>query len=340
MKYVLYVEDKLMTKEILRRYITSSDWHVRFKNPRRRKDFFYGSQKMKVRKILRLYDELTCDGLLVAGDIFDSSTTPYLCVGDYISMFLSRSKVKFISIFGQHDLRFHSLKSKKNTPLWSFLKALRTSTIDQNPFLDEKVGINIYGTSWSQQIPVIKSDDDSFNILLIHTMVTEDNPLFPGQAPRSYTEATKLLKKASGFNVVISGDNHQSFSLFKNNRLLINPGTIVRKSWSERHHLPRVGILTIYSDYSFDFEWKYIPVAPIESVFKEEKAGADVDDSTFDPELEEFLKSLKSHTLVKPDFVNDLVSSLDVLDDQEVVDIILDFASRVRQKFGGSLDAD
>jgi len=308
----------------------SADWHLRYKNPGKRTDFFYGTQKMKVRWLLRLYEELQCDALLVSGDIFDSSSSPYLCIGDYIRMFLSKKKIKFITIFGQHDLRYHSLKSKKNTPLWSFLSALSSTTIDDSPYLDEDVSIGIYGSSWSQQIPV--SGPEAFSILLIHTMVTKEGPLWLGQKPNSYTESGKLLKKGSNFNVIVSGDNHQSFHLEKNGRLLVNPGSIVRKTTTEKDYKPRVGILTIFEDHSYDFSWRYIPIQSSNIVFAEVDSTDEQQEFTFNPELTHFVESLKSHSMEKINFLKDLKASLEFMDDEETKLVITGIIDRIKQK--------
>ena len=320
-----------MEEQILRRYLISSDWHIRLLNPKNRIDFYYASQKMKVRWILRLYKELKCDALLVPGDIFDSSSSPYLCIGDYIRIFLSTRGIKFLTIFGQHDLRYHSLKSKKNTPLWSFLSALSTTTIDDNPFVDEDAGICINGASWSQQIPEIRPN--FFNILLIHKLVTHSGPLWPGQKSHTYTEARTLLQNNSNYNVILSGDNHQSFRFNTDKQLLINAGTIVRNKIDLFDFKPRVGILTIYKNHSYSFDWKYIPIQSGQKVFRDiSEVIQTFDELEANPELENFITSLRTHSLDKPDFVKDLRHSLTILDDKEVKDEILDILANLKQK--------
>lgn len=319
-----------MSKELLRRFLVTSDWHIRYKNPRNRRDFFYATQKMKVRWILSLYDKLQCDALLVAGDIFDSSASPYLCNGDYIRMFRFRNNINFLCIFGQHDLRYHSLRSKKNTPLWSFLSALGTTTIDNNPYIDSQAGIGIYGASWSQQIPVINSKTH-FNILLLHSMVVRDQPLFVGQDESSYIKSHTLLQNNSDFNVIISGDNHQSFSVRSGTQLLINPGTIVRKSLNEKDYTIRVGILDIYTDFSFDFEWYYIPIKPQYEVFKQSDSVVDEIDSELTSAMNSFIQKLQNHNTEKIRFLDTLRYSLQDLQDSDVISIIEDLLSRLKR---------
>lgn len=68
-------------------------------------------------------------------------------------------------------------------------------------------------------------------------MIIKNNPLWPGQKdPKGNT----ILKKFIEFSIVHSGDNHNPFTAEYKNRVLVNPGSIMRSTAAQIHHKPRV----------------------------------------------------------------------------------------------------
>jgi hypothetical protein len=151
-------------------------------------------------------------------------------------------------------------------------------------------------------------------------MVTKSGPLWPGHT--NYIRADVLLKE-SKFDIVISGDNHQSFHTKTKNGLLINSGPILRATKTERDFNPRVGLVEINEDNSFSFEWVPIPIEPSSSVFKSESELKTFD--TSDKEMKEisaFIDSLQGQEMEKVDFLADLDSSLNRIENPGVLNFI------------------
>lgn len=237
--------------------LCSSDWHIRHTNPQHRIDDFVYEQFKKIQNILDITKDNKAKYTLVAGDVFNSARTPLWLLLRYYVDFCMRTKI--LAVPGQHDLKYHNKKEYEDTPLNFFQTTGVIGILNKTPF---HIGpyIDLYGCWWEDKIPKIK-DKGCFNILVIHKMVTDGGPEWYGQT--EYTNAKKLLKK-TGFDLIVSGDNHRPFVVKYKKQTLINPGSIVRQKANELDVKPRV--------YLFDTETRkvkkvYIPIEPAEKVF-------------------------------------------------------------------------
>jgi len=68
-------------------------------------------------------------------------------------------------------------------------------------------------------------------------MVVKDVALWPGQKP---LKARGLLRKFPEYDLIVSGDNHQTFVETWKGRFLVNPGSLMRSSIDQWEHRPSV----------------------------------------------------------------------------------------------------
>ena len=61
-----------------------------------------------------------------------------------------------------------------------------------------------------------------------------------GTEEKQGESALKLLKKLPMFDLIVTGHNHQSFTVEYEERLLVNPGSLLRMSADQIDHRPRV----------------------------------------------------------------------------------------------------
>jgi len=123
---------------------------------------------------------------------------------------------------------------------------------------DNGLDVNLYGASFGEDIPEVITE--GFNVLVTHRMIG-DRPLYPGQelqGPRSF------LRKYPEFDLVCCGDYHYRFDDGVQDRVILNPGVMMRKTLKEAdmEHDPAV--------YTFDTQerkFKIIPV-PCEPITK------------------------------------------------------------------------
>lgn len=301
------------------RFIACSDLHIRPTAPENRVDNFYETQKRKMRWLFKTAKEASAD-IICGGDVFDSPTVPYSVTKEYVRM-ARNFNVRFLTVFGQHDLRYHAYKSYPNTPLSVMLSSLRTEHLDRQPFENDEVCVQ--GTSWDMKIPSIVPG--KVNILAIHQMVTENGGLWPGHT--DYT-LSKDLTETSGFDIVVSGDNHQSFATEHNGRYLFNSGSIVRLTKAQYDTKPRVALVTV-KDGAVSYEWIPVPIKAAEKVFSD-FAEHDKADTEANEQLQAFSAQLSEYKVDKPDFVNNLTKAAKSVDDESVGDVINVVLQRVQ----------
>ena len=159
------------------------------------------------------------------GDFFDSFRTPDYVKAWVIDLLNKYKDIPVLFVWGQHDQRFHS-RDVRNTPLGVLQATGLCFPLSNEPFSFSN--IDIYGSSWEEPIPTIKEKDKvKFNILVMHRMVIHSEKLWEGQI--DYVKGENFLKKWN-YDLVVSGDNHQSFCCEFLHQKLINCGSLMRTS--------------------------------------------------------------------------------------------------------------
>lgn len=280
------------------RLLITGDWHIRQTAPERRIDDYWKTVQRKINYILDLAEERKVKLILQPGDFFDSHKANDFLKRHMITR-LKKKKIKVITVFGQHDLRYHS-SEVRNTPL-AVLNAAEVAYQAPNWDPLDFDGIHIWGASWHEDIP--EPLPHFFNILIMHKMVIKNEKVWDGQ--EDYTLGNILLR-TTPYDLIVAGDNHRSFVVTHADRLLVNCGSLLRSSIDQSDHAP---VVYIYDTSDRIFTEHKIPIKPFEQVFDLEKAEAEkernekmeafVDRLTGEAELEglDFVKNM--HTFVE-----------------------------------------
>lgn len=289
-------------------FITAGDLHLRVAKPRVRTDDIVITEFLKLNFMLKKCKRYKAQ-LILAGDIFDTPFVPYHLVRKTIQTF-QKYGVQTYAVFGQHDLRYHSLKQIDNTPLAVLLAAINGVLLnDQGVVLNDNILIK--GMSWGEEYP--QPDSNYFNILVAHLTVNNDEPLFPGDTIS--IEANKLLDK-SGFDLIITGDNHQSFMVERNGKLLVNNGSMLRLNITQKEFQPRFSKINIANGSISDFEWLKFPVQSSVEIFKESVLdGMKKQSGSIDKYLDVLQNQDKAE---RPDFILKLKDTIKSIDDEKL----------------------
>jgi predicted phosphodiesterase len=184
--------------------------------------------------------------VLCAGDVTDKW---YLEKGDqwFVTEVIKRMD-GWIAVPGQHDLPQHNLELYDRSWLATLEEAgcidvWHKDTVDKSPNWEmhsDKI-IDVWAFPWgSEPEPEPRVQDRAFKtIALIHRMVYQGRPPYPG-AEKDGGTAKALLRKMKGFDLIVSGDNHETFVEELNGRLLVNPGSMMRTSAKQEGHEPCV----------------------------------------------------------------------------------------------------
>lgn len=263
--------------------LLTGDWHLTVNQPKKRIDNYFKAQRKKLEFIFNLAMEKDCYIILQPGDFFDSHKANDFLKRDIINLIKEINPPHIKTIFGQHDLRYHS-SDTKNTPLRVLEAAAVLDVLSYEKYGDT----NLYGASWFEDIPKVTTK--GINILVIHKMIIKDKLLWEGQE-----DATKanILLRTHNFDLIVSGDNHESFVLSHRNKQLVNCGSLMRMTTAQLDHKP---VVYIYNTKDKSLEEHFIPIEPVEKVFdlstieKEKKENK---------ELEAFVAHLKSDAKIE-----------------------------------------
>lgn len=306
------------------KFIACSDLHIRKKTPRARKDLFYSSIRRKLAWLFNLAQSHDAY-IICGGDVFDSVSVPHSVIEDVVKLAI-RYEVKLLTVFGQHDLRYHVYKSHDNTPLAILLTSISLEHLDKEPFINEQVAVQ--GASWERSIPDILPG--KVNILATHRMVTEGGPLWANHT--NYSTAPGLLNTTK-YDIIVSGDNHQSFIHNEGNRYVINSGSFLRLTTTQIQYQPRVVLCTIHDDNSIEVEWIDVPIRPYEVVFKEEEIEeGNTRSDAVKEQLSSFTNQLSEYKVDKPDYMYNLLMYKSTVVDNEVNIALENILSKVIAK--------
>ena len=212
--------------------ILSADLHIRPDTPVGRIDDYFAAQEMKLNFIFDLSRKNECP-ILVAGDFGNKHQWPNWLLEWFIEL---SDGIELLLVPGQHDLPNHKLELLPRSGL-GVLRADRTIKIIEkqiffltNDYLIEPFP---YGTEISHR----SASKEKRILAMAHQMVLENKPLWPGQkAPKGH----QLLKKFPEYDLILTGDNHNAFTVEYKGRCLVNPGSMMRMTAAQEDHQPRV----------------------------------------------------------------------------------------------------
>ena len=202
--------------------ILTSDWHLRETQPICRTDDFWETQWKKVKQISDLQEKHDCQ-VIHAGDLFHHwKPSPYL-----IKTAIEFLPKEFVTVYGQHDLPNHNLKLAYKCGLDTLIAAKRVQTLE----------VGHYGQEPSEKAIRMSQLMMDFEILVMHKLVWKDKP---PHWDKNGLSAEDILDENKNYKLIVTGDNHQSFVVKKDGRLLVNPGSITRQTADQAKHKPCV----------------------------------------------------------------------------------------------------
>lgn len=241
-------------------FIFASDDHIRSGTPECRTDDYVEAIFRKLEFRYKIAEEYNISAILQAGDIGDKNYFVKEGNGwtaDILNRFIyliNKYKSDIYCVAGNHDLPGHDIGNLHKSVLGSLvdsgcIKFLQNESrypnlfeLHENKYVYsgsgnvwcEDIDICVYGCSWGEEIPRPKQKSKR-NILVIHKMIINNLPLWPGQeAPK----AKELLKQYPEYDLIVSGDNHNTFISEYEGRLLVNPGSMMRTKTDQFNHEP------------------------------------------------------------------------------------------------------
>lgn len=233
--------------------ILSADWHIRETTPECRTDDFIKAMEKKIDFILDLFPETP---IIIAGDLFHRwylDRNERLIPGRLAWLIKKLSKRTIYTVPGNHDLPEHSVDQQDKSAYEVLVNAKAVTDISK-----ENASFSLYevfGFPWGKEVgaaPSIKNRKK--RIAATHQYVYKARPPFPNCPGR---KGRVVIDENPGWDLIVSGDNHQSFYNEKNGRLLVNPGSIMRTTADQEDFQPRVALW--YAEDN-SIEWVDLPI--------------------------------------------------------------------------------
>ena len=204
--------------------IFCADLHLMERTPLCRLDEdFLKTQEDKVNWIIDLQDKYKCP-VFIAGDIFDVPRLSKESDIKWIQIF-RQSEHGIIAIPGQHDLPNHNIKNLSDSSLGVVAEGVDNFGLRAVPF----------GTLGG--VRAIENRE----IGMIHKLIHDNkSSRVKAEGKTISYSAKKILRENLEYDVIVSGDNHMTFVVEYENRLLVNPGSMMRIKADQIDHRPCV----------------------------------------------------------------------------------------------------
>ena len=251
------------------RFLYSTDWHIKGKNPATRTDDYPETIESKIRDYFRLGQELNVDAFLAGGDYFDSPHTASEVVTRFGKIIQEELKGKQLyGVWGNHDEIGWNPKSVKKVSIGVFEEFSNFFHIlDRTPFLFKGSNgetVKLSGISAYPQLDkhifvpdteeilehrsrdyVIEETDGTPHIHIVHGYLSPQ----PILETINHTVISEM--KHTKATVTLTAHEHGGFPVTEtDNGLVYNPGGLgrVHASYTEMNRMPKYALVTIHSD--------------------------------------------------------------------------------------------
>ena len=232
-------------------FICTKDIHYAGQNPKARTDSYQEALNAKIREIFDIAKRREADGILVAGDLFDSFYTTLPVIAEYAAL-LKESPCPIYTIAGQHDEESHNPASLRRAPYGLLVRLGYLEDVATEPaelwIHARRVVISGRHYDWEADKDSTYYDPkiDNYMGTIIHlahgTLVDHDPPF------DRYTHVDNLVTSA---DVLVVGDYHPGIGIIQhNNTLIVDPGALARQkaATSDMTRPVQVAVLTVTAE--------------------------------------------------------------------------------------------
>lgn len=287
--------------------IFTADWHLRDSKPKARTDDFISAQWKKVSWVFGRGVEYRCP-IFIAGDFGHKPYWPNRLLRLIIErLMVLRNRLNVFVLAGQHDLPNHRLDRLEDSGLGVLNTAFnhRPQFLIPDTFCNELTYIDrgdfiVYFFHFGEKIqhpPATKKRQ----VALAHQMVIERVEDYPGQFDHG-DHAGALLKKFPEYDLIVVGDNHKTFVVEEEGRIVLSPGSLMRTTAAQIKHRPSIFLWRAKDN---QLEQVFLPIEKdvlSREHIKEEKER--------DKRIEAFISSLDSNYEVDISFEENLKAGI------------------------------
>jgi len=211
------------------------DLHASDLKPQMRIDNFNETQMNKIQEIMEIGKNNKVDFYIFLGDIVHKPELSYRTLCDIIKILKKNIILKY-TLVGNHDIFGLNEGTLYRTVSGILSEFGMLHILDEKLIEDEKVIIKGVHAFSSKNYQFANGYKDYLKIICSHDMITPEECIF---------KSTPIEKVVTNADLIISGDYHIPFDIYKGHTQFINPGIIIRHNSNERDIKPSVILLEI-----------------------------------------------------------------------------------------------
>ena len=220
--------------------VLCSDLHLSHRCPiaRSAEPDWYAAMKRPLDELRQLAEGYDVP-IVCAGDLLDRPSEPAELVNWAIG-----NLPKMYSIYGQHDIFYHSSDSLPRTAYWTLVECgviINLEQVNSMHYGSQGKSIFVFGYPWRTEIWPANREIGVVNLAVIHKYLWTKGSGFPGAPTENHISAS--VSQLQGYDAAVFGDNHNSFIAYADKCSVVNPGTLMKRKLSERDYKPMVGLL-------------------------------------------------------------------------------------------------
>jgi DNA repair exonuclease SbcCD nuclease subunit len=225
----------------------TADMHIRETTPECRTDDFIKAQWDKLYQVAQIVKKENLYWI-DAGDLFHAPRPNLKLISEFIGRMNEWGAHIDGMVLGNHDLPSHNMgrvfESGTGVVLASgVVRRVLNSDGWDFPVANSK-DVVIYGSSYTEHNPPqpTTSEINYVNMLVMHHMVYKNRAEMIPNAPGSF--AKNIIREGTGYKFIISGHNHQHFTVKLGHRTLVNVGSLTRQAADQKDHIPMIAVWT------------------------------------------------------------------------------------------------
>lgn len=243
-----------------------------------------------------------------------------------IRLFNNYSDIDFITLYGNHDLRYHQLENLTNSEL-GLLSETTTNVKKIAPlisFTENGNNIKISMFNYSEKLVERPTSSAKYKVAVIHENIFESSvpPYMSG-----YT-AQQLAELMPSYDLFLCGHNHQQFVWNNGKQIVVNGGSTMRLNTKQIDYKPAFWEIAIDEDVANPtLKIGNISIVKHEYVIKPDMIS---DEHLKDKKIETFVESTKDFAEGETfDFRKDVENEMEV---RKTVDNVRDIVYTVMEE--------
>ena len=168
--------------------------------------------------------------IIHGGDLTDS---PNIAYSTYTTLakVLNRCKKGFYTIFGNHDLQYHTMETATSVALGALIESCSTVKHIEDFTLD--YGIEIDYEDWDDEKHITKNTHSK--ILISHRAIINNFMMSKNWIKNNTTDFYNIKEKEiNKYELILCGHYHKQYEILTNKKqMILNPGCFTRRNANE-----------------------------------------------------------------------------------------------------------